>query len=451
MGEKRRRVLKLVVFFVAGCLVAALVAGAILAKPFLRQHVIDEAARRGVVLEPGEVHVAFGHVSVDRSSFRLIGVPGVSGTAESTEVFLDFLTPKRVETRGVSVEAVGSAPMLALAVTEWTKRFPEAYRLPTQAQEVNVSWRPAAGQDPWLTLKGGSLTPTTGGATFHADAAKALGFDVGKVGAAFTANDADVALGFGEDDVGNAPVRIRVQHALPSPTADVELAPVDLDKLAGPFGVKLPIKDVVASGKAHLVFERAVEPKPISGHLLAKLQGFVPPHPPELDGFVFGDSTTLESDFTVTPDRKNVTLTKTTVAAGAFKLAGNGSIEREDTHARIRMALTGNLPCDALAGAAAETHLGSVLGKIVGAAAKQALKGSVGVTVKLDADTRELENAKLERIIGVGCGLKPLDFTKLDFGALQKSLPPLPSGLPPLPNIDLKVEKKAAPANSSGQ
>ena len=54
-------------------------------------------------------------------------------------------------------------------------------------------------------------------------------------------------------------------------------------------------------------------------------------------------------------------------------------------------------------------------------------------------------------IIGVGCGLKPLDFTKLDFGALQKSLPPLPSGLPPLPNIDLKVEKKAAPANSSGQ
>ncbi len=278
---------------------------------------------------------------------------------------------------------------------------------------MSATWRPAVGAEPWLELSGGTLTPGKSGATFHANAAKALGFDVGKVGAAFTANDATVALGFGEDDVSNAPVRISVAHALPQPTADIELSPVDLAKLAGPFGVKLPIKDVVASGKAHLVFERADEPKPITGTLSAKLQGFIPPHPRELDGFVFGDSTTLQSAFTVAPDRKNVTLSETTVAAGAFKLAGSGSIERQDDHARIRMNLTGNLPCDALAGAAAETHLGSVLGKIAGAVAKQTLKGSVGVTVKLDADTRDLENAKLERIIGVGCGLKPLDFSKI--------------------------------------
>jgi hypothetical protein len=98
------------------------------------------------------------------------------------------------------------------------------------------------------------------------------------------------------------------------------------------------------------------------------------------------------------------------------------------------------LPCDALAGAAAETQLGQLLGKtlgkLAGRAAKDLVGGSVAVRVKIEADSRDLPNAKVTRTIGVGCGLKPLkldiDLSKLP--PLPSGLPPFPSGLPPLPS-----------------
>jgi len=86
-------------------------------------------------------------------------------------------------------------------------------------------------------------------------------------------------------------------------------------------------------------------------------------------------------------------------------------------------------------GAAAETRLGMAIGQWVRRAAEAALQGSVGVTVKLSADSRNIEDAKMARIIGIGCGLKPLKlpgFEDIQLPALG-TLPPLNKILPPLP------------------
>lgn len=116
------------------------------------------------------------------------------------------------------------------------------------------------------------------------------------------------------------------------------------------------------------------------------------------------------------------------------------------------MKLLGNLPCADLAAAAVEKELSGLgqLGRLAGKLTKQVLKGSVGVTVAVEADSRRLAEAKVAKIIGIGCGLKPLtipnlaDFPQLGeiplpegLKELPKGLPsalPPPSSLPPLPS-----------------
>jgi len=121
-------------------------------------------------------------------------------------------------------------------------------------------------------------------------------------------------------------------------------------------------------------------------------------------------------------------------------------VTRHDNDARLQLDLRGDLPCAALAHAAAQSRLGRALGSLVGELAEQALKGSVAVLVRIDADTSDLTAAKMVRTIGVGCGLKPIDPQALEalkgigdllrlpgLPEIPSALPALPSALPPLP------------------
>ena len=139
------------------------------------------------------------------------------------------------------------------------------------------------------------------------------------------------------------------------------------------------------------------------------------------------------------------------------------------------MNLKGALPCDALAGAAAESRLGQLLGRASGKQGKRAAQalvgGEVSVEVGVEATTKDLANAKLTQKIGIGCGLRPLSLGELialapnakDLQAIgdevgrklegigkELGLPPVPSGLtlPPLPPFPLgePLPKPAAPA-----
>jgi len=228
------------------------------------------------------------------------------------------------------------------------------------------------------------------------------------------------------------------------------------------------------SSDVKLTFANRQGTGPVTGHMAVTLDGYVPPHPPELDGFVFGKATTWNSDFKVSEDRKSVALAPSTVKAGAFELKGKGVVERHPDHARIRFEYQGFLGCAALAGAALQTHLGQVLSKLPKFMAKQTLQGSVGVTIKIDADTRDLENAKVLKLIGIGCGLKPLRLpTPEELETFARELPgfvgalpslagkfPLPAGFPapppsgalppnlPFPTIEFK---KAPPKSPAGR
>jgi hypothetical protein len=432
----------MIVLCVAGVLLLALgIAVLLLVKPLIRRVAEEEARQHGVALQVSDVEIGLGRLSFANATFTLVGVHGLTGKIGSLDIELRGLSPERIRATGLELAVIGSFPTVALELGAWTKDHPQIYRLPMIVRGASISWRASPEVDPWLTLEDGTLDPTHDGATFVAERAHVAGIAVGKLGARCTTDESVILLGFGTTDLATAPISVRVQHAIPEPTLLIMLAPTPVERLAPAFGVAVPVRGVVTSGQAELRFPAASTDGGASGNLAIKLQGFIPPHPRELDGFVFGNVTAFESNLKLDPTFTRATLSGTKVTAGAFSLSGDGSVERLPDHARVLLRLRGALPCGALAGAALETHLGKTIGAIMKRATREFLRGSVGVTVNIDASTRDLGAAKLERTIGVGCGLAPLrwptelrDLPKLNLPALPSNLPPLPSALPPLPS-----------------
>jgi hypothetical protein len=250
-------------------------------------------------------------------------------------------------------------------------------------------------------------------------------------------------LGLGETNLKAAPVRIQVAYAAEQPTLDVQLAPTPLRHLNRAFSLTLADRDIVVSGQTHLALTKGAAPEPVSGLLKLRLEGYVPPHPVELDGFVFGNETLFESQLYVSLDRQQVRLHQTRVTAGAFALRGQGLVSRKEDAAELSLELRGELGCAALAGAAAETRLGTTFGKWARLLANAALQGSVSVTVKISANSHNLEQARVARIIGVGCGLKPLNLPGLEDFDL-----PMLRDLPPLADLMSQLPSKAKTLDS---
>ena len=448
---------------VLGCFAAAAATGvllligltiaiAIFAKPFIERRIVERARERGLDVRIGHFELGWTHVTLGDVEASLVGVRGIHAEIDSVEVTLERLEPVSVVAREVDLQLEGSAPSIALDLAEWARAYPggspQAYRGSLAAHGVRVEWRETADDEPWLRLSGGTIVPTAEGGTLQADRATVAGVELGRVGAGWTATETVIDLGFGAEKLEQAPVRIAVRHADSPPTARFTLNPTPLHRLSEPLGALLPVdEDVKLSGEVELVLPPAFQRGKIDGRVSLVLEGYIPPHPVELSGFVFGDSTTIDTQIAISEDRSIIELEQTRLTAGRFSLQGRGKVERFQSHARVQVALRGDLPCSALANAAAQSRLGQSLGKIVGSAASMLVKGSVAVLVKVDADTRRLSEAKVLRTIGVGCGLKPIpipgigtidlgditldDLSKLP-SSISTSLPPLPSALPPL-------------------
>ena len=437
---RRRPSVAIIVTTVLSLLAGVTAIGALfVAGPFMRERVIDQARALGVEMTFDGMNFWWFNASLEGVRFKLIGVPGIDGQARTIDVSLAHFEPRAIEASETHVDVTGSAADLALAVGEWTKNHPGAYKVPVSAHSLTVTWRPSAEEKPWLTTTDGAMSASPTGATFAANHAVVAGVDVGAVGAAWTGEAATVTMGFGAADPASAPIRATVQNVVTTPTLVVTLTPTELTKLAGPMGIPLPAPGAVASGEARLTFTRGLAQGPVTGNVNARLVGWVPPHPVELDGFLFGNTTTFATDLTVSADRKTVNLTHSHVHAAAFDLTGGGRIDRHDTYATISMTLGGNLPCAAVAQSAAAAHVGSFLAEILGHAAKRIVDGSLAVGVRISADSRHLDEARVEPSVGVGCGLAPiktLDHTVLQH--LPERIQDLASSFSVLPPFDLK-------------
>lgn len=429
---------------------ALLLAGAaigllVLLPRYVESKVLSTAEAQGVSLKPEDISFGWGWVQITQVKVNLDRVRTVEMQVGRIDVALDGLTPLSIDLTNVDGVVVGSITNVGLELSEWSKSHPSAYALPLSAKNVHVRFVEPAGTPPWLEVSGGELTRTKSGGVFAAQHTRFLGVDLGTVGAGFAREASTIALGFGESDLSKAPFRVEISPGGSTPTARFVLAPTPAERLAKPLGVDVSVSGVVVSSETTIAFASGAAAGSVSGISNVTLKGYIPPHPFELDGFIFGDTTTFDTKFTLPPTRDRVTLSESRLKAGKFELSGDGLLSRSSDHSEATLNLSGELPCSALAGVEAESRLAKLLGAgLAGKAGKLAEKfvnGSVRVGLKLSADTRKLSAARMERTIGVGCGLHPLSLAELskllpaDVNELLKTLPSLPSDLANLPAL----------------
>ena len=129
-------------------LVVLLVVVALSIGPYVERRVVSEARARGIELTPGEIDWGLGWVQIDGSTARLVGVRAVAVSMGRIEVDLDGTKPSRIQITNIEATVDGSLAAVALELSEWTKRYPETYRLPLGASGIHVAFREQPGAPP---------------------------------------------------------------------------------------------------------------------------------------------------------------------------------------------------------------------------------------------------------------------------------------------------------------
>ncbi len=372
--------------------------------PLAKSLVMEGARAHGLKLEPSFVDVGWGWVRLRESTVTLEDVEGLHLKVDRATVDLHGLSPTQVQMRGVQVLMTGSAADLVIDLGTWAKQHHDAVGFPVVADEVAVVWKESVSHARWLTLEKGVIVPCPGGSKLTAPSANVLGYQVGPVGAIWASQKSEATFGFGNPDPEAALLRMDVDCK--SGEAKLRLNSVKLSWLAKPLNIRLPIDgNVMIKGDAQLSLAPKSERREIEGTMNAQLDGYVPPHPKELNGIVFGETTTFATRLRLSKDRKKATLDKTRMAVGAFVLDGQGLIERKSEYASLTLSMAGNIPCSSLAKSAAVANLGDVFGGLLGDSVSNVVDGSVRVAVRVEADSRHLDEAEIKQSVRVDCGL----------------------------------------------
>jgi hypothetical protein len=413
LGAKK---ILLIVFAVLACGILGLTVLAVILVPrYVEAEVVRAARERGVELVPGEVSFGIGWVQVADARLSLIGVRGLEIRTGLIDSELKGMQPLNFTLNRVEAKAAGEPLALANELASWKRAHGHQLKEPFSVKPLSFTLRARPEDPPLVAIEGAELLAARDRYSGTAKRLRVLDRDLGEARVILTEQQARAALTLGESALDNPLLGIELDMTVASErTVNVALAPIPLTRLGALLRVALPLEGVTASGTltARIPNNLAAGGR-VAGNVDVLLKGYVPPHPVELDGFVFGDTTSVSTHYVVEAEQLRVVLTQSRVRAGRFELAGEGELRAEVQGARLSLILRGQLPCNALASAAAESRLGRALGKVTGKAALQVVSGTVGVHVAVDANTSDLGRARVLKTISPGCGLKPLTIEEL--------------------------------------
>jgi len=399
MSRKKLVWISVLLVLVIGCLTLLLFRG-----PIICAAATALAKPRGIALVAERGKLGFGTVEVIGIQANLIGVPGVTVSISQARLQLISIKSSPIELRGMTIDVVGSPATIIDDAERWARDHPAAVAFAFAATDVSIYWRNTEPDRPWLTITKATVTPNQSGFSAAVETAGLFGVSVGPMAATWTPEHITAKLGLGDTDLSRALASANYERA--SRKASIQLNSSSIGTLATIVGVSVPAgKNASIEGFAEFGLGPESNTK-ISGRLSAKLRGFVPPHPKELDGILFGDYTGFETGFVISTDPATLTLTESRIEAGSFVLTGAGTVTFQDTHANIAMRLSGNIPCSLLTRSVAMAHLGIPAGGLLGGIAATAIGGSVKVDMSLAADTRRLSAAQLNQNLSFGCKLR---------------------------------------------
>lgn len=371
-------------------------------RPFIEWWIRREALARGFELTFAGLSIVPDRIVLQRAQVRLVGVPQVGFECDELIVDLQGLDPLRIQGKGSLIHVNGSPDELQRVFLSFTKLHAESVRLPMM---LDGEYRYGDRTHPWVTLSGHAKSAGDGDVQFNGTW-RVQQTSLGTI-TLHHSPDHKVKLGLGLLLSDKPAVHVALDGTAAPYKAVVTVASQKVDDVCRVYGLSVPkgLGGSSVEGTLSLVLDGDLPAKPHHGMAAFVVQGWVPPHPRELDGIVFGTNTKLGTTFEVLPDLSEVRFTKATVEAGALKLEGKGNTVRDGLSARTKMDLSGNVACSEIGASAIGSHVQGLVGDILRGVTRMTVGGTVKIRVLLDADTKSLSAAKLEQAVEIGCRL----------------------------------------------
>jgi hypothetical protein len=420
----------------------ALLVGWLLLPGFLLRYVEKEARAQGVVLRDCSLEFSFEQIELSACAFELVDVPGISGTIGKATIELLEYEPKSVlvEQAAVVVRELPDVPT-GERVPRWLEqraKLGKDAKIPIAIRDSRLDLFGADEQGnpdgvPLVTLT--NLEYDSQSEAVKGDIAIG-GAITGKFTHQGTRSELDVALKLSPQTRGRFSVETQADGA--EVRADFQGLPLALFSL--PPIVRLPeeLLPVQVDGQLYALVPFGLDTKGIRGDFRFTLAGLPMPVPPEIAGLVYGPDVLMTGKFKLHDNYQEVDVSKLAVKAGVLELRGDAHAAVKGLRAPLQAKLRGALSCGAILEAATRAHTDSPLFINAAKLGRRFVQGSVDIVIGLDADLLKLEQAKLLKTIGVGCGLKPAPVPAelRDLG--ERILKDLPSP-PPFEAPDLRL------------
>lgn len=467
-----------------GCFVlGATATGAYLAiSHIVRTAVVDYAKVLGIELKPAEVRFGPGFVQISAAQFRALEVPGVTGSIRRIDVDLSGLSPGKIALTEVKVSAAGDPIDLADGLLRYSSKLlsvraqaegklslPELHwqHLSVDVSTANSLMPTASATEVTVVTNAG---PTHDEFLIRTATTKIADFDLGPLELAVRNQNGNFELGWGPS-LHESKWHVAYRKLESAEELKFSFQPCSLLDVLGRFGATTGLDAFVKTKmQGHLNALRDRASGKTTGSLALDLVGFTPPFPPELKGYRFSDTSTARTNFELDPLGLEMQLRDLELKTGDIRLFGHGRVDRDGVSLRVRAELTTLLDCVTLAKGWMAEQVSGELGSWAQRNVPKAVNGSVNVKVQLDADTSHLEQAKIVKRIGIGCGLRPMsisDWLNLglpplpDAATLERlrkqlpapstlpGLPTLPQLLPPLVDLTPKIPRPTRPKSNS--
>lgn len=402
--KPRKRVSFLRIFAVLLVLVGIVVGvGVSNYRQYIRDWIVRDALKRGFVLDFADFELQPDLVQLSRVHVTMVDVPGIEASFDTLKVHLQDLRPLKIEGQKSIVDVSGSPDELQRGLVTFAKTHQESVHL---SLIFDGEYRYGSGGKPIVVFTGHVESPGNGELSLDGSF-RIRDTNLGSLAMRRSKNN-KVELGFGLT-LSDKPVVSLAFDALEVPfRSTVTFASQKVDDVCRALAVPVPkgLEGSTVAGTISFVLDGALPDKPHHGTGAFVVTGWVPPHPRELDGIVFGKTTKLGATFEVTPDLGEVRFTKATVDAGALHLEGKGNVLREGLSARTKLDLVGNVPCSELGASAIGSHVRGFVGDLLRGMARATMGGTVKIRVTVEGDTNSPSEAKVQQAVDIGCRLR---------------------------------------------
>ncbi len=372
----------------------------------LRRYVLAEAQRRcaerGIQLLPGGVKFGLLYVELEGSKFQTQSRPALSGSIGTLRVEFEGLSAERV----ILSNVVAEGHLTRSDLRAWVQRSdgrgepergPSNESLQVRGEHLSLALSEPTGSVPWLTLQELSFEQRGTLITFDVPSTTLLGVHLDNLGGDLSAERWVLR---NKAKPGDGSFQATASFGSEEIALDAQFASL---RLASLFGGSAQVATFV-SGAAHARFQRQVEGKP-AGDMELTLEGMKAPTLGGLGVGLFGERAFLTAQWTLDPLYESVTFPVISLRTGKLGLSGSGRLEGLAHEPRIVAALAGSLSCQEISSAFLNAQLGSWLGGLAAAPARQWIQGRVQVNLKLDSKLSALANEPPPFTLGVGCGL----------------------------------------------